>query len=223
MQFWIDEVERWKQETGKSAIIGLSATKDVQDAILKEAKREDVVDLIDIRYWYYKEDGTLYGPKGGKNLAPRQHARKLKTGKETEKQVYRAVREYRDKYPEKVVLYSTNASSRFGWAILMAGGALANIPKVNIEGFYEALSQLKVNPKTDFNSNSWSLENKGESYLFYLKNTKEITVDLSKYKGEYEVYWIDSKTGHVISKVSVKGESKQTLLKESKVIYIKRK
>ena len=121
MQFWIDEVQKWKDETGKKEIIGLSATKDVQDAILKDANRAKTVDAIDIRYWYYKDDGTAYAPEGGKNLAPRQHARQMKVGKETDEQVYRAVREYREKYPEKVVLYSTDGSPRFGWAALMGG------------------------------------------------------------------------------------------------------
>ncbi|HEX9151899.1 MAG TPA: DUF6298 domain-containing protein, partial [Flavobacterium sp.] len=132
MQFWLDEVQKWKTETGKHGIIGLSATKDVQDAILSDANRVKTVDAIDIRYWYYKEDGTAYAPEGGKNLAPRQHARKLKVGKETDDQVYRAVREYREKYPDKVVLYSTDGSSRFGWAALMAGASLPAIPKIQL-------------------------------------------------------------------------------------------
>lgn len=57
----------------------LSTTKDVQDAILTDAKRASVVD-IDIRYWHYKTDG-IYAPGGGKNMAPRQHMRKMKAGK----------------------------------------------------------------------------------------------------------------------------------------------
>ncbi|PTS93172.1 pectate lyase, partial [Flavobacterium sp. HMWF030] len=143
MQFWLDEVQKWKDETGKKAIIGLSATKDVQDAILNDAQRLKTVDLIDIRYWYYKEDGSAYAPEGGKNLAPRQHARKLKTGKETDDQVYRAVREYREKYPEKVILYSTDASPKFGWPALMAGASLPNIPQIKLPDFYSALNEMK--------------------------------------------------------------------------------
>ncbi|MFI1745642.1 DUF6298 domain-containing protein [Thalassobellus sediminis] len=226
MQFWIDEVEAWKEETGKSAIIGLSATKDVQDAILNDAKRNKTVDLIDIRYWHYREDGSVYAPEGGKNLAPRQHARKIKVGKETEAQVYRAVREYRDKYPEKSVLYSTNRASKFGWAVLMAGGSMANIPQVNIDGFYKSLSQMTVHANDAFNSDTWSLENKGESYLFYLKNTKEITIDLSDYKGKYEVFWMDPENGNIVSKTVFKCSEKQTLTSPTNnktVVYIKRK
>ncbi len=226
MQFWLDEVAKWRDETSGKGIIGLSATKDVQDAILDDAKYSKTVDLIDIRYWHYREDGTAYAPEGGKNLAPRQHARKMKTGKETEEQVYRAVREYRSKYPQKVVLYSTNASPRFGWPILMAGGSLANIPNIEISGFYKALSEMKVDENQNVNSNFWTLENKGESYLFYLKNTKTITLDLSNFQGTYEVFWIDLSSGDVISKTMIKGNTIQTLLAPSvqaKAVFIKKK
>lgn len=46
----------------------------------------------------------LYAPEGGKNLAPRQHARKMKVGKVTFDEAYRAVSEYRKKFPEKRLL-----------------------------------------------------------------------------------------------------------------------
>ena len=74
VQFWLDVIGEWEKETGKKATVALSATKDVQDAILNDTQRAKLVDIIDIRYWHYKVDG-LYAPEGGKNLAPRQHAR----------------------------------------------------------------------------------------------------------------------------------------------------
>src|SRR5205823_5473840 len=91
VQFWLDVVKQWEKETGEKEIIGLSATKDVQDSILADPARAAVVDLIDIRYWHYQDDGTTYAPKGGQNLAPRQHARLLKPKKTSFEQVYRAV------------------------------------------------------------------------------------------------------------------------------------
>ncbi|MEN3323128.1 DUF6298 domain-containing protein [Mariniflexile soesokkakense] len=228
MEFWLDEGQKWKDETGKNGIIGLSATKDVQDAILKDTERAKTVDLIDIRYWHYREDGTAYAPEGGKNLAPRQHARNMKVGKETEAQVYRAVREYREAYPEKVMLYSTNASPRFGWAVLMAGGSLPNVPSINVDGFYESLSKMKANSDENYNSKSWSLQDEGESYLFYLKNTKTVEVDLSFFKGQFEVFWIGAETGTIIVQNSIQGKQKHSIsvpksIKENVVVYIKKK
>ena len=205
MEFWLDEAQKWKTETGKKAIIGLSATKDVQDAILNDANRAKTVDAIDIRYWYYKEDGSAYAPEGGVNLAPRQHARKLKTGKETDDQVYRAVREYREKYPEKVILYSTDGSSRFGWAVLMAGGSLPNIPKIELPTFYSALSEMKLVKANQFSDVVWKLENKGKAYLFYAKNSQDISIDLASDKGDFEVYSINATTGSVSKNANISG------------------
>lgn len=211
MEFWLDEVKRYKDETSGKGIIGLGATKDVQDAILNDNKRAAVVDLIDIKYWHYREDGSVYAPEGGKNLAPRQHARKMKTGKETEEQIYRAVREYRQKFPEKVVFYSTHAAPRFGWSILMAGGSLANIPEIDISGFYEALTSMKMDKNETHKSARWTLKNDGNSYLIYLKNTDAVTLDLSNYNGKFDAYWIKPSDGKVITTDTLSGKSKHTL------------
>ncbi|MFD1604549.1 DUF6298 domain-containing protein [Flavobacterium artemisiae] len=226
MEFWLDQAQKWKDETGKKGLIGLSATKDVQDAILNDAKRNKTVDVIDIRYWYYKEDGSEYAPKGGLNLAPRQHARKMKTGKETDNQVYRAVREYREKYPEKVILYSTDGSPRFGWPALMAGASLPNIPKVELPQFYSALSEMKLVDGNTFSDNLWKLENKGKSYLFYLKNDQDITIDLSNEKGTFEVFAINASTGNITKKANISGGKQVTIpqaeIKE-KVLFVVKK
>jgi hypothetical protein len=205
MQFWLDEVQQWKNETKAKGLIGLSATKDVQDSILADANRNKTVDLIDIRYWYYKEDGTAYAPEGGKNLAPRQHARKLKTGKETEEQVYRAVREYREKYPNKAVLYSTDASSHFGWSVLFGGGSLPSLPKVTLPEFYTALPSMQIVNGNAYSDNVWKLENKGKSYLMYLKKPQDISINLSAYKGTFDVYCINQDSGSVVKKQTVAG------------------
>ena len=79
-----------------------------------------IVDLIDIRYWHYQADGTTYAPKGGQNLAPRQHARLLKPKTTSFEQVYRAVNEYRQKFPGKAVMYSGDGYVSNGWAAFMA-------------------------------------------------------------------------------------------------------
>lgn len=226
MQFWLDEVQKWKDETGKKGIIGLSATKDVQDAILNDVNRAKTVDAIDIRYWYYKEDGSAYAPEGGVNLAPRQHARKLKVGKETDDQVYRAVREYREKYPEKVVLYSTDGSPRFGWAALMAGASLPNIPKIELPAFYSEVSEMKLVSGNTFSDNLWTLENKGKAYLFYAKKAQDISIDLTNSKGNFEVYAINAEKGSVAKISSIGGGKKVTIpasdVKE-KVLFVTKK
>jgi hypothetical protein len=228
MQFWLDVTANYKKTHQNESKIALSATKDVQDAILNDDARAAVVDVIDIRYWYYKEDGSLYAPEGGKNLAPRQHARQIKVGKETDEQVYRAVREYRDKYADKAVIYNTPAANRFGWSVLMAGGSLPAIPKVAISGFYESLANMKTTQGENYNSAIWTLKEDGKAYLFYLLKANKVAVDLSQYNGAFEVYWINAENGNVISKETIQGKTAHTLAapaaKENKIVaYIKKK
>ena len=47
-------------------LIGLSCTKDVQDAILDDPARGPAVSVIDLKYWWYTADGSLVRPRGGR-------------------------------------------------------------------------------------------------------------------------------------------------------------
>src|SRR5690606_14522580 len=126
IEFWIEVIKEWENENNQTVIVGLSTTKDVQDAILENPALQSVIDLIDIRYWHYQMDGAVYAPPGGKHLAPRQHARQIKSGKVSFATVYRSVLEYRQRYPHKAVIYSSGNYSGYGWPVLMAGGSLPN-------------------------------------------------------------------------------------------------
>lgn len=193
VQFWADEVAAWKRETGKSAIIGLSATKDVQDALLQDQTRNKTIDLIDIRYWHYQQNGTAYAPQGGVSLAPRQHARLLKPKRSSAEQVYRAVREYRSQYPGKAVLYSADGYDAFGWPVFMAGGSLADIPVINAPGFLSAAASMLPVDMPD--STQFALRNDRNEYIVY-STSATIQLDLSK--GAFKACWIDAKDGNVI-------------------------
>jgi hypothetical protein len=131
VQFWLDVIAEWEQETGVRPLIALSATKDVQDAILADSVRSKTVDIIDIRYWFYRADGSLYAPEGGLNLAPRQHARLVKPGKASAESVYRAVKEYRNRFPEKAVTYFSDGYMQYAKAVYDAGGSLAALPQTD--------------------------------------------------------------------------------------------
>jgi hypothetical protein len=104
MQFWVDVIGEWKRETGKRPLIGLSATKDVQDAILADPARAAVIDVIDLTYWHRTESGAEYAPPGGMSLSPRQHQRKLGGGRPSAKSIAGMAREYRSKHPGKAVI-----------------------------------------------------------------------------------------------------------------------
>jgi hypothetical protein len=104
MQFWIDTVAEWERESGKHPLIALSATKDVQDAILADPVRGEVVDIIDLTYWFRTDQGELFAPAGGMALAPRQHLRQWKGGRPSAASIRAMAQEYRAKFPGKAVI-----------------------------------------------------------------------------------------------------------------------
>lgn len=193
VQFWLDVIQEWENETGKKAIVALSATKDVQDSILADAKRAAVVDVIDIRYWHYKKDGTTYAPKGGLNLAPRQHARLMKIGVVTFDEAYKAVSEYRTKYPTKAVTYYAENYPDMAWAVLMAGGSCP-VLQVKDPEFIHAASRMAVVPVND--GNYKQLGKIGTGIIIYSQSKSKIPVMLEN--GNFVLKSVNSKSGEVI-------------------------
>lgn len=191
-EFWLDCIAEWEQETGKDALVALSTTKDVQDAILADPERAKIVDMIDIRYWHHRADGTTYEPEGGKSMAPRQFARVMKVGTSNFASVYRAVSEYRQRFPEKAVTYSGQAYPQYAWAVVMAGGSC---PVLRVQD--EAL--LKAVPMMTEVAHEGSLYRlSGENgALIYLEEPTKVQVALPK--GSYAVKQIDARTGEVKS------------------------
>ncbi|UKT65413.1 DUF6298 domain-containing protein [Pedobacter mucosus] len=199
VQFWIDTIKEWEKETGKHPIIGLSVTKDVQDAILADPSRAGVIDLIDIKYWHYQADGTAYAPQGGQNLAPRQHARLLKPKKTSFEQVYHAVAEYKAKFPKKAVIYSGDSFDSFGWAILMAGGSLSNAQNLDNNLLNAAFSMKPF----ALSAKQYGLENLGKAYILYNASAEAINLDLTKATGKFNLKVENAKTGSILKEEKV--------------------
>ncbi len=185
-EFWLDVIAEWEKETGKDVKVALSATKDVQDAILANPKYDDVVDIIDIRYWHYKTDG-LYAPEGGKNLAPRQHARKMKVGKVTFDEAYKAVSEYRTKYPDKAVTYYAQNYPAMAWAVFMAGGSGAGIPAVEGDFLADAASMTIANPDAE----GYRMLSGDKGSIVYANGADSVILT----PGKYRVSSVDAATG----------------------------
>src|SRR5690606_17604961 len=93
-------------------IIALSATKDVQDAILADKQRTRIVDIIDFRYWWRTAKGE-FAPPGGKNLAPRQFERQWRGGRPNDENLADMAAEYRAKFPDKPAICNFDTA---GWA-----------------------------------------------------------------------------------------------------------
>jgi len=214
VEFWLDVIAEWQTETGKNAMVALSTTKDVQDAILSDPKRAAIVDIIDIRYWHYKNDGTTYQPKGGQSLAPRQHARLTKVGKVTFDEAYRAVREYRQKYPDKAVTYYAQNYPDMAWAVFMAGGSCPVLPTRDLE-FLSAAAQMHAE---NVDQGSYKkLVKSGTGIIIFSQTQTEIPIQLEA--GKYELKYIDSKSGQmtVLSKTLKGGQLFQLKVSSEKV------
>lgn len=196
VQFWLDTIKEWEKETGKKAMIGLSTTKDVQDAILADKDRASLIDAIDIKYWHYQADGKTYEPKGGLNLAPRQHARLLKPKASSFEQIYRAVSEYRLNNPGKAVLYSGDGFDRNGWAVFMAGGSLPALPSTPAR-FLKDAADMSIFKLQGDPAGQWALAEKGKAYIIYNSSSDAAKLDLSTEKGSFKVQHINPKTGEL--------------------------
>ncbi|MBD2722104.1 DUF6298 domain-containing protein [Hymenobacter armeniacus] len=227
VQFWLDTIKEWETETGQHPTIALSTTKEVQDAILADAARAKVVDVIDINYWHYQFNGQAYAPAGGQNLAPRQHARLTPPKRSSFEQVYRAVREYRQQFPDKAVLYSADGYDAFGWAVLLAGGSMASLPRVADAGFATAISEMKPIELPGKPADQWAMSDGKTGLLLYREGQSPAQVDLSGMSGTFAVRRINPRTGQLAGATeTVKGGKTVTLsgaATGAEVIWIRKK
>jgi hypothetical protein len=205
VQFWLDTIREWQAETGKEVLVGLSCTKDLQDAILGDTVRGRQIAIIDLRYWWYAADGSLYGPKGGQSLAPRQHYRLWEgTKKLSPAQTARQIREYRTRFPDKAILCSVDKTD--GWLVLAAGGSLPNLPTGADEELRAALPRMKPFGRAGGSADGqWALAEPGRQYLVYTGPDGNVRLDLSDAPGTFDARWIDRHTGTSETKTRVRG------------------
>ncbi len=248
MQFWIDTIRQWQRETGRHVHVGLSATKDVLDAILDDPERATAVGTIDLRYWWYRPDGTLFAPEGGRQIPARftgafnpgwlgtsraqtQHYTNRGMGRietTTTEQVYRQIREYRDRYPHKAILHQLPATRRQAWAMLMAGGSMLigqmSYPEKQDPPAYispELCSEIQptyrfirkhlatILPRMSANDKlvkskrpTWCLTDANRSFLIYAVDGGEFQLDLSSAPGPFTARCFDPGTGETTEVVN---------------------
>ena len=219
-RFWLETIAEWERETGRHPMIALSCTKDAQDSILADPELSKVVDIIDIRYWHYNTDG-IWAPPAGKNMAPRQFMRKMKVGKTGYAEAYKAVSEYTQRFPNKAVTLFAQQYPQYGWAILMGGGSLPNIP-VKDQKFLSDAAKMKVisggeNEKYDLIGN----ENSG--YIVYTRTADAISINMAQ--GKYNVYSIDKTSGEITpiaKKAAINGKYDIQKPKKEQVYWIEK-
>ncbi len=188
VQFWLDTIIEWQQEIGNRVLVGLSTTKDVQDAVLADSSRGRHVSIIDIKYWWPTADGVLYDPPGGTSLAPRQQLREWKGQKSrSDAETARHIIRYRLRYPDKAVICTPNPASN-GWATLAAGASLPNLPAGVDEALLDTMIRLRPIKQNEWDAeNQWGLADSGRHHLIYCPGEGKVAVDLSKAEGTYIV------------------------------------
>ena len=222
-RFWLETVAEWEAETGHHPIIALSCTRDVQDSILSDPILNKVVDIIDIRYWHYNTKG-LWAPEGGKNMAPRQWMRKMKVGKTGFDEAYKSVKEMRDRYPDKAVTFFSQQYPDYGWAILMAGGSLPNIPISNMtaDNIQKQFLQDVCQMTPLEGKGCVALGNAGTGYLIYAQ-ADDISLPIAD--GKYTIYSINSKNGAIQQrqkKVVMKGAFNPEETRSGQLFWLKK-
>lgn len=197
VQFWLDVIGEWERETGQDVWVMLPGTKDVQDAILADPKRSALVDAIDVIQWHYRKDGSLYAPAGGQSLAQRQYARILEVGVTSLEQVYRAVKEFRTRYPHKAIVYSREGVKFSNWAVFMGSGSLAPLPRIEDRRFTEAAAHMEPLTMQTSGAPQYVLGKKGVGYIVYLE-WASLDIDLTGDPARYTLKWIDPATGAIL-------------------------
>jgi hypothetical protein len=217
MRFWLDNVFEWEKETGRDIHVAVNGTKDVVDAVLDDELCEARISTIDLRYWWYQADGSLFAPPGGHEVAGRF------TGQfdAPAEQIHRQVREYRDAFPDKAILHLAPGTRQKAWAALMAGGSMLinQLPYPDAEDPQHYISPekcLAIQPTYDFIRNelstqlpqmkpcsltrtshdsTWCLADPGRSYLVYAMNGGRFQLDLSAVGGRFQAKWFDPRQG----------------------------
>jgi hypothetical protein len=234
-QFFVDTIAAWQNEHHRRVHIALQTSKAVIDAILADPARAALVDIIDLRYWQYLPDGKLFAPDGKGKLAFRE-LRTEAFGRDaimrsTPELVYRQVREYRDRYPDKAVICG---HAGFGpLPVLMAGGSeavvaeatpprdgpphddLATLRFIN-ERVADILPQMK--PLDGLAENAWCLAADGRAWMFYSLAGDSIRLAHALDAKNARGVWFNPRDGKVTDATLAPGA--QTIAKPSSEAWV---
>lgn len=218
-EFFQDTVADWEKKTGRTVRIELATSKDITDAILADPTRARQVAAIDMHYWQYKPDGTLWAAKGGENLAFREmigrdFGRAGDTPPNTTPlEVYRQVREYHDRYPDKAIVAWNGGAGPI--PVLMAGGAEAlmlnpsgghgqgkTVDRTTLDAFvtgHLAGDLMKMQPTDGLAADpqqTWCLaDERRDTVLLYSLAGPAIQLQRELPQGDYTATWFDPRTG----------------------------
>ncbi len=216
-EFFLDTLAEWEQQSGHHVRIELATSKDITDAILADPVRSKQISVVDLRYWQYRPDGSLWAPPGGTNHAFREMIGKAFGGTNdfppatTPQQLYRQVREYHDRFPDKAIVAWNGGVGPA--PILFAGGAeCLNRNPTGGHGQrnsdlipFDAMVQKQLGstlmnllPRDGVVANAtttWCLSDQAtHTVVVYSLDGKEITF-AQALEGHYSARWLNPRTG----------------------------
>ena len=237
-QFFQDTVAEWEKLHGHHVRIALITSKGITDAILSDPVRSKQIAVVDMRYWYYLADGTLFAPEAGQNRAFRDMIATQFGGDysnagptTTEDQVYRQVREYRDRYSNIVLLPAENGGGPLG--ILMGGGmsqagggragqagrgGLASDGTID-KFVHDYLSDdlMKMVPVDGFVAEpkqNWTLAGDStDAILVYSRSGEQITLAKGLAHPSYRGLWFDPASGQTREGSEISGKAGTSITK----------
>jgi hypothetical protein len=237
-QFFLDTVAEWEKAHNHQVKVALITTKDITDAILADPVRSKDVVLVDMRYWQYRPDGSLFAPAGGQNRAFREMVQKALPGNSdhppgtSPEQAYRQVREYRDKYPQLALSTWNNGAGQM--PALLAGASQVmmyspyaghnQIPgkdRTPVDTFVQdqlASTLMTMKPVDKLASSAagsaWVLADDARKNLL-VYSTAGPSITLATLPGKLSGTWFDPSTGKTLPADSPPGFSGVTLTKPS--------
>jgi hypothetical protein len=191
VRFWLQTVAQWERDNHQKVLVSLNVNKDVQDSILADSQLRQVVDMVTIEQWFYHSKG-FFAPPGGVNMAPRQYQRHVKIGKVTFDNVYRAVSECRQQYPDKAIVYAAKSYPEQAWAAIMAGGSCPALPLTDTH-LLKLLAGMQ--PKAHTADYSTMTDQDGNLLLYVANAQSASSIPLPK--GRYRFSTVDAQTGQL--------------------------
>ena len=224
VEFWLETIAEWKRENDREVVVGLTATKDVQDVILENSDLVSHINVLDLRNWWVKDDGELFAPAGGIEYPGRNiEVGYLQAEETSPERIYQKIRRYRDLYPNKAIIDAIEASRQQSWAFLMAGGGLLVRGQISYPGYEDPLEYIMpadmdiILPTYQFirenihdllpyttpadlatdRDDVWCLAANDRAVLAYSLNGGTFRLDLSGLEGSVNCFWFDPRTGEM--------------------------
>ncbi len=228
-QFFQDTIAEWEQAHHRKIRVALTTGKNTTDAILADPVRSKQIAVVDMRYWVYYPDGSVFAPNAGENHAFRELIQTRFKGYSdtppftTPEMVYKQVREYRDRFPNIALVPMESGAGPI--PILMGGGAAQSslrgyapgAPRregPNLDAIldkfihdYLATDLVKLGPVDGVaDANTWVLAGSAaHPVLLYSRSGPTITLTKPLASASYHAIWFDPSSGTAQDPVSVSG------------------